>query len=62
MPGETNFSTRKSFELDDFLEDSGAKLEAIPVDMLRTEDTGDTLPDLQHLSDPTRGRVLQILK
>ena len=55
MPGETNFSTRESFELDDLLENNGAKLEAKPVDMLRTEDIGDTFPDLQHLSDPTRG-------
>jgi hypothetical protein len=62
MPGETNFSTRESFELDDLLENNGAKLEAIPVDMLRTEDTGDILPDLQHLTEPTRSRVLQILK
>ena len=62
MLGETNFSTRESFELDDLLENNGAKLEAIPVDMLRTEDTGDTLPDLQHLTEPTRGRVLQILR
>jgi hypothetical protein len=62
VPGENNFSTRESFELDDLLENNGAKLEAIPVDMLRTEDTGVIFPDLQHLSDPTRGRVLQILK
>ena len=30
VPGETNFSTRESFELDDLLENNGAKLEAIP--------------------------------
>ncbi len=62
MPGETNFSTRESFELDDLLENNGAKLEAIPVEVLRAEDTGDILPDLQHLTEPTRSRVLQILK
>ena len=39
VPGETNFSTRESFELDDLLENNGAKLEAILVDMLRTEET-----------------------
>ena len=40
MPGETNFSTRESFELDDFLENSGDKLEAIPVDCVqKTQET-----------------------
>ena len=30
--------------------------------MLRTEDTGDTLPDLQHLKGPVRDQVQKILK
>ena len=60
--GETNFSDRRSFEVDDLLENNGAKLEAIPADMLRTEDTEEILPDLQHLKGPVRDRVLKILK
>ena len=60
--GETNFSSRQSFEVDDLLENNGAKLEAIPADMLRTEDTEEILPDLQHLKRPVRDRVLKILK
>ena len=32
--GETNFSGRHSFEVDDLLDNNGAKLEAIPADML----------------------------
>ena len=59
---ETNFSDRQSFEVDDLLENNGAKLEAIPADMLRTEDTGDILPDLQHLKGPVRDKFHKILK
>ena len=60
--GETNFSGRQSFEVDDLLENNGAKLEAIPADMLCTEDTGDILPDLQHLKGPVKDRVHKSLK
>jgi len=52
--GEMNFSSRQSFEVDDLLENNGAKLEAIPADMLRTEDKEEILPDLQHLKGPVR--------
>ncbi len=54
---ETNFSDRQSFEVDDLLENNGAKLEAIPADMFRTEDTEGILPDLQQLKGPVRDRV-----
>ncbi len=48
--------------MDDLLENNGAKLEAIPADMLCTEDTGDIPPDLQHLKGPVKDRVHKILK
>ncbi len=48
--------------MDDLLEYNGAKLEAIPADMLCTEDTEDILPDLQPLKRPVRDRVHKILK
>jgi len=59
--GESNFSGRHSYEVDDLLDNNGAKLEAIPADMLCTEDTGDILPDLQHLQGPIKDQVHKIL-
>ena len=58
----SNFSSKLSFEIDDLSERKGAKIEAIPEEMLRAEEEDEKLPDLRHLQKEQRERVEGILK
>ena len=58
----SNFSTKLSFDIDDLSERKGARIEAIPEEMLRAEEEEIKLPDLRHLQNKQRERVKGLLK
>ena len=58
----SNFSTKLSFDIDDLSERRGARIEAIPEEMLRAEEEEIKLPDLRHLQNEQRERVEGLLK
>jgi hypothetical protein len=58
----SNFSTKLSFDIDDLSERKGARIEAIPEEMLRAEEEEIKLPDLRHLQNKQRERVEGLLK
>ena len=58
----TNFTTKRAFEDDDFIsEKSGSKLEAIPEDMLRQKEEENSLPNCEHLRGETRTQIQTLL-